>query len=216
MKYDTSMKAHLYLRASTKDQDANRAHDTLMAFAADHGLKVAGLYRENASGTQLERPELLRMLDEAKAGDIVLVESVDRLSRLSEADWGTLKRKMEDKGLRLVVADLPTSHQVLEGGIAGEILRAINGMLIDLMATMARIDQQKRVERIHQGLARKRQQDPTWKPTGRTRDEALRTKVTGYLEKGANTKEEIAKMCGCGVATVYRIAKELAGTSSAL
>lgn len=214
MKYDTNMKAHLYLRASTKDQDANRAHETLIAFAADHELKVAGVYVENASGTQLERPELLRMLDTAKTGDIVLVESVDRLSRLSEADWGTLKRKMEDKGLRLVVADLPTSHQVLEGGIAGEILRAINGMLIDLMATMARIDQQKRVERIQQGLARKRLQDPTWKPAGRTRDEALRAKVTGYLEKGANTKEEIAKMCGCGVATVYRIAKEMAKTNA--
>lgn len=39
---------------------------------------------------------------------MLLVESVDRLSRLSQADWDTLKGTIKAKGLRFVVADLPT------------------------------------------------------------------------------------------------------------
>jgi len=202
------MRAHLYLRASTERQDATRAQAILEQFAQDKGLDVADIYIENISGTKLERPQLMKLLDVAQEEDVVVVESVDRLSRLSQADWTKLKRMIEDKGLRLVVVDLPTSHEVIGDGIAGSILRVINAMLIDLMATMARLDQEKRVERIHQGLAKKRQADPEWKPSGRTKDEALRTKVKAYLTKGGLTKDDIARLCGCGVATIYRIAKE--------
>lgn len=202
------MQAHLYLRASTERQDASRAQAILERFCWDKNLEVADVYIENFSGTKLERPQLIRLLDVAQQGDVVLVESVDRLSRLSQEDWTKLKRMIEDKGLRLVVVDLPTSHEVIGDGIAGSILRVINSMLIDLMATMARLDQEKRVERIQQGLANKRKANPEWKPTGRTKDEALRAKVTTYLAKGDLTKDDIAKLCGCGVATVYRIAKE--------
>jgi len=180
----------------------------LKSFAVEKGLDVVGQYTENASGTKLDRPELTRMLGDAQEGDVVVVESVDRLSRLSQEDWTKLKRQIEDRCLRLVVVDLPTSHEVIKDGITGAILHVINGMLIDLMATMARLDQEKRVERIQQGLEKKRQAEPEWKPSGRTKDEALRTKVKAYLAKGGLTKDDIAKLCGCGVATVYRIAKE--------
>lgn len=45
------MNAHLYLRASTKDQDANRAKVTLESFAVEKGLNMVSVYAENISGT---------------------------------------------------------------------------------------------------------------------------------------------------------------------
>ena len=42
-----------YLRASTKDQDANRAKDELIVFAREHGHKIAAFYTENESGAML-------------------------------------------------------------------------------------------------------------------------------------------------------------------
>ena len=45
-----------YLRASTDDQDANRARDQLKAFAAERGLSVAAWYVENESGAKLVAP----------------------------------------------------------------------------------------------------------------------------------------------------------------
>ncbi|SEC13831.1 recombinase family protein [Pseudomonas anguilliseptica] len=200
------MKAHLYLRASTKDQDSLRALSTLQAFAAKTGLEVAGVYAENVSGTKLDRPELFRLLESAEQGDVLLCESVDRLSRLSQDDWESLKGTIKVKGLRLVVDDLPTSHQlVTDKGITGQVMMVINNMLIDLMATMARLDQEKRVERIRQGLENKRIADPEWKPTGKKKNTAKHNLVLSHLSNPTLTMDQVAKLSGVGVATVYRI-----------
>lgn len=206
------MNAHLYLRASTKDQDAHRAKVTLESFAAEKGLNIAGVYAENISGTKLNRPELLSLLDTAESGDVLLVESVDRLSRLSQADWDTLRATIKAKGLRLVIADLPTSHMLVKDtGITGQIMDVINDMLIELMATMARLDQDKRVERINQGLANKKLREPDWKPSGKGNNAALWANVQSLLVAHPTMKaKDIAKLAGCGVATVYRIKKETA------
>lgn len=204
------MNTHLYLRASTKDQDANRARVALESFATEKGLNIVGVYAENISGTKLNRPELLALLGKAKAGDVLLVESVDRLSRLSQADWDTLKATIKAKGLRLVVADLPTSHMLVEAkGITGQIMDVINNMLIDLMATMARLDQEKRVERIKQGLENKKAANPKWKPAGKGRNVAKWADVQSLMLKHPTMSAvQIAKLADCGVATVYRIKKE--------
>jgi DNA invertase Pin-like site-specific DNA recombinase len=204
------MNTHLYLRASTKDQDANRAKMALELFAIEKGLNIVGVYAENISGTKLNRPELLALLDTAESGDVLLVESVDRLSRLSQADWDTLKATIKAKGLRLVVADLPTSHMLVEAkGITGQIMDVINNMLIDLMATMARLDQEKRVERIKQGLENKKAAEPDWKPSGKGRNVAKWAEVQLLMrDHPTMSAEMIAKLADCGVATVYRIKRE--------
>lgn len=205
------MNAHLYLRASTKDQDANRAKVALEAFAADKGLTITDVYAENISGTKLNRPELMRLLDTANSGDVLLVESVDRLSRLSQADWETLKTTIKAKGLRLVIADLPTSHMMIEDkGITGQIMEVINNMLLDLMATMARLDQEKRVERINQGLANKRAANPEWRPAGKGKNVTMWADVQSLMSKHPTmSAAQVAKLAGCGIATVYRIKREL-------
>lgn len=193
------MTVHIYVRASTKDQDAKRALSDLVSFSQSYEDQYH-TYIENYSGTKLERPILNQLLTEAKQGDILLVESVDRLSRLSQDDFATLKQRIKDKGLRLVVADLPTTHTKQEG-MTGEILNVINAMLIDLLSTMAKLDNDKRRERIKQGLERS-----GYKPTGKKADIAKHDRIIELNNKGL-TKEEIAKAVGCGVATVYRVIK---------
>lgn len=196
------MTVRIYVRASTKDQDAERALSDLIEFSNEYGSEYVE-YVENESGTKLNRPILTRLLNESKSGDILLVESVDRLSRLEQADFEILKQQIKSKGLRLVVADLPTTH-VVNSGMTGEILNVINSMLIDLLATMAKLDNDKRRERIKQGLERS-----GYKPTGKKANTAKHERIKQLLEVGNMTKEEIAKAVECGVATVYRVAKEL-------
>lgn len=196
------MTVRIYVRASTKDQDAERALSDLIEFSNEYGSEYVE-YVENESGTKLNRPILTRLLNESKSGDILLVESVDRLSRLEQADFEILKQQIKSKGLRLVVADLPTTH-VVNSGMTGEILNVINSMLIDLLATMAKLDNDKRRERIKQGLERS-----GYKPTGKKANTAKHERIKQLLEAGNMTKEEIAKAVECGVATVYRVAKEL-------
>lgn len=64
-----------YARVSTA------AQDTAAQIAA---LKAAGcgrIFREQASGGRWQRPELPRLLDQLRAGDVVVVWKLDRLSR---------------------------------------------------------------------------------------------------------------------------------------
>src|SRR5215208_3328520 len=104
-----------YLRASTSDQDASRARDQLQGFAAERGLKIAAWYVENESGTKLARPELFRLLNDSQPGDVLLVEQVDRLSRLTTRDWEKLKAEMISRHVRVVALDLPTSWTMATG-----------------------------------------------------------------------------------------------------
>ena len=198
------MITRIYLRASTKDQDAQRALQVLQDLNQHLNLGETIVYVENYSGTRLDRPELNKLLSEANDGDALLVESVDRLSRLSQADFQELKRRIQEKGLRLIVADLPTTHQLIQtnDSITSSILELINNMLIDLLATMARLDNEKRIERIKQGLERS-----GYKPKGKAPNQTKHKRIKELLAVRNMTKEEIAKAVGCGIATVYRVAK---------
>lgn len=198
------MNTRIYLRASTKDQDAQRALVELNALNNSLELGKPIIYVEHYSGTKLERPELNKLLEEANQGDVLLVESVDRLSRLTQHDFNELKRRIQEKGLRLIVADLPTTHHLIQvnDNITSSILGLINNMLIDLLATMARLDNEKRIERIKQGLERS-----GYKPTGKKPNQTKHKRIKELLAAGNMTKDEIAKAVGCGVATVYRVSK---------
>lgn len=199
------MKTLIYVRASTKEQDAERVVNELIQFSQQLSVEHA-VYSENISGTKLERPALNSLLANAQEGDILLVESIDRLSRLSQDDFDVLKAKIKAKGLKLVVMDLPTTHQINANSndITHAVMVVINNLLIDLFATMARLDNDKRKERIKQGLARS-----GYKPTGKKANLAKHNEIRRHLEHDKLTKEEIASLVGVGVATVYRVARQV-------
>jgi len=80
-----------YARVSTDDQD------TAAQVAA---LKAAGcerIYREKASGGRWDRPELHRLLDQLRKGDVLVVWKLDRLSR-SLRDVLTLMERLGEAG----------------------------------------------------------------------------------------------------------------------
>lgn len=195
-----------YLRASTKDQDANRADGQLKAFAAERGLKIASWYRENESGTKLDRPELFKLLSDAQEGDVLLIEQVDRLSRLNESDWKKLRAAIDAKGVRIVALDLPTSYQLLGSnadGFTGRVLEAVNGLLLDLLAATARKDYEDRRRRVAQGVAKARVEG---KFKGRPENVDRNAGIEGMLASGMSWSD-IQAATGCGRATIAKIVK---------
>lgn len=197
---------HVYLRASTDDQDATRARDTLNQFAQQHQLVNVEHYVENFSGAKLERPQLTRLIAAAKKGDFLLVESIDRLTRLPAAQYEALKARIEKQGLRVVVVDLPTSHDALKSVPGDRIIELINGLMMDIAAHYAHEDYTKRRQRQAQGIAKAKAEN---KYKGRPADTNLRSKIESYLTKGGNTYAEIAKLCECSVGMVAKVKKIL-------
>ena len=103
----------------------------------------------------------------------------------------------------MIVADLPTTHTISNDSMTSEILRVVNDMLIDLLATMAKLDNDKRKERIKQGLALS-----GYKPKGKAPNTAKHNRILELANNGNMTKQEIANAVGVGVATVYRVLKD--------
>lgn len=144
-----------YLRASTEEQNASRARETLEQFVNVRGLRVCNYYIENESGAKLERPELFRLVNDCSPNDVLLIEDVDRLSRLNEEDWKSLKLILQQKDIRIVAVNVPTTWSQLEASTTefdGRMFSAINNMLIDFLAAFARRDYEQRRERQNQGI----------------------------------------------------------------
>jgi DNA invertase Pin-like site-specific DNA recombinase len=195
-----------YLRASTDTQDAMRAKGALLAFAESHGQRIAAFYPENETGTKLNRPELFRLLDDSQPGDVLLCEQIDRLSRLNKDDWETLRGIIKAKGLHIVSLDLPTSHPLMspqgEHSFTGWMLSAMNELLLDMLAAIARKDYEDRVRRSREGIA-KAQLIPG-KYTGRKADDALHARVKACLAAGMAIRK-VATVCDCSKTTVQKI-----------
>lgn len=194
-----------YLRASTEGQDASRAGLALNQFATDHGQAIASTYTENASGASTDRPELMRLLKDARKRDVLLVESIDRLSRLPVEDWQRLKAAIDSKGLRIVALDLPTSHQGMRDTqgdeFTGRMLDAINSMLVDMMAAIARKDYEQRRERQAQGISKAK---ASGRYQGRPVDAGLHKRVAELLASGLGIRAT-ARHASCSTTTVLRI-----------
>ncbi|MBT1889477.1 recombinase family protein [Enterobacter roggenkampii] len=197
----------VYLRASTLEQDATRAHNEVMQFAKDNNLYVAAKYIANESGASLARPELMRLIDEAQEGDILLVEEVTRLSRLTATDWEALKAMLHAKRIRVVALDLPTSHQLVKTGddFTGRMLDALNGMMLDMLAAIARKDYDDRRKKQAQGITKAK---AAGKFKGRPDDALKQARVADALKAGM-TQRKVAEVCGVSLALVNKVAKGL-------
>ena len=195
-----------YLRASTDEQDATRARQQLDAFASDHGLRIAAYYIENDSGAKLARPELFRLLSDARPGDVLLVEQVDRLSRLTASDWEKLKAELATRRVRVVALDLPTSWMMATANgddFTARMFDAINGMMLDVLAAVARKDYEDRRRRQAQGQAKAKAEG---RYRGRKENVARNGGIASML-KGGVSWSQIQAATGCSRATIAKIAK---------
>ena len=199
-----------YLRASTDEQDASRARAQLVEFAAERGLKVAAFYVENESGASLQRPELFRLLKDSSPGDVLLIEQVDRLSRLKAADWASLKAELASRHVRVVALDLPTSWMMAEAkpdDFTARMFDAINGMMLDMLAAVARKDYDDRRRRQAQGQERAKAEG---RYKGRVEDKRRNDGIANMLIAG-RSYTQIQYVTGASRATIAKIAKRAKG-----
>ena len=200
------MRIYGYLRASTEEQDANRAKNHLEEFAHKLGHKVSAWFIENESGAKFHRPELFRLLDIAESGDVLLVEHVDRISRLNNNDWVLLRKKITEKGIRIVTEDLPTSHQLIQQGdeFTERMLSAINSMMLDMLAAIARKDYEDRRKRQLQGIEKAKTEG---KYTGRKENQRLHNQIEGLLLMG-KSYGEIVETLNCSRSTISNVKRK--------
>jgi DNA invertase Pin-like site-specific DNA recombinase len=203
------MHVRAYLRASSTEQDAGRAKADLVRFTAERGLQIVATYMENESGASLQRPELFRLLNDCCGNDILLVEQVDRLSRLSAEDWERLKSEIHSRQVKIVALDLPTSWSMATASdrddFQNRMLDAINSMLLDVLAAVARKDFQDRRRRQAQGIAKAKAEG---RYRGRQEDKGRNAAIMEML-RNRQRWSSIIDATGCSRSTLARLAKRV-------
>ena len=86
-----------YARVSTEGQCLDRQIDQLTAA----GVDKENIYTEKMSGTKSNRPKLKALLEVVESGDIVYIESLNRLGR-SSADLISIMQTLADEGVTLI------------------------------------------------------------------------------------------------------------------
>jgi DNA invertase Pin-like site-specific DNA recombinase len=184
-----------YARVSTDEQD------TAVQVAA---LKDAGcerIFREIASGGRWDRPELHRLLDQLREGDVVVVWKLDRLSR-SLRDVLILMERLEEakSGFRSLTEAIDTTTP------AGRMMMQMVGSFAEFERAMLR-------ERTKAGLEAARREGrvggrrPKLSPN-------QQAEIVRMVTRGDKTAADCARLFQIHPATVSRLLARAAARRS--
>ncbi|MGN9163472.1 recombinase family protein [Clostridium sulfidigenes] len=198
-----------YLRVSTKKQDEGRQELQLDKL----GIKFDREYIDKVTGKTEERPQLNKMIVEVKEGDIVYSESISRLGR-SLKDLIDIVEQLLKKGGRVIIVKegIDTSSSTYK-------------LLLAIFGGVAEMEGEYIQERVLQGveLCKIRGTTKTGRWFGRQNKTAedlpknfrkYYDKMKSNIKEEKITKVEMAKLLGCGRATLYRWIKIYEDTES--
>lgn len=178
-----------YARVSTDDQQTNAQLDALTEAGCER------VFEEHASGGRWDRPELHRLLDQLRPGDVVVVWKLDRLSR-SLKDLLSIMEKIDaaKAGFRSLTESIDTTT-------------AAGRMMMQMVGVFAEFEREMIRERTRAGLAqaRKKGRHPGRKPklSPEQRDEIRR-----LVSVGGKSEAEAARLFGVHRSTVCRLLRE--------
>lgn len=159
-----------YHRTSTNEQHLERGITEITRYCQDNNIKLNEIFTDQHTGKNFNRPDyavLKRVLDE---GDSLIITEIDRLGR-NKADTMKELRWFKDKGVRLLVLELPTTLMdlsTMNNELAKLMMETISNMLLELYVSMAEAEMHKREKRQREGLEELRKSG-NWDKMGRPR-----------------------------------------------
>jgi DNA invertase Pin-like site-specific DNA recombinase len=177
-----------YARVSTQDQKLELQLDDLKSF----GCEI--IFKEKMSGKNKSRPQLEKMIDQLRNGDVVVVWKLDRLGR-SLKDLIELVSSFREKGVEFVS---------LKDGI--DTGTATGRFTFNIFASLAEFEREIIRERTMAGLEAARSRGRKGgRPAGLSKEALAKAKSAKILyESGEKTVPEIANSLGVSRATCYR------------
>lgn len=141
------MKQYAYVRVSTKDQNPDRQ----VAAMLDIGISEKNIYIDKISGKDFNRTEYLKLIKKLKAGDLLVIKSIDRLGRnYTEIleEWRKITKEIE---VDIQVIDMP----LLDTNIQHDNLTGIfvADLVLQILAYVAETERAFIKQRQAEGIA---------------------------------------------------------------
>ena len=207
------MRYYGYHRVSTMEQHLDRGLASIKEFAENNGINLPdeNIFTDKISGKTFDRPEYSLLKRVVKPGDVIIISEIDRLGRTKS---GILKelRDLNDKQVRLMVLELPTTlmdYSKLGDSLARMMMETINNMLIEMYATFAHAEMEKRMRRQREGIESMRQRGE-WERYGRPQKVKKEVFLKAYdrVKKKEVSAIQCARMLGISKASYYQYVKK--------
>ena len=140
-----------YIRVSSRDQNEERQ---LIALK-EVGVADKNIYLDKQSGKDFDRPKYKRLLRKIKKDDVLYIKSIDRLGRNYEEIQNQWRILTKEKGIDIVVLDMPLLDTRRGKDLMGTFLSDIVLQVLSFVAENERINiRQRQAEGIAAAKAR--------------------------------------------------------------
>jgi DNA invertase Pin-like site-specific DNA recombinase len=172
-----------YVRVSTDDQDTQRQVDELVRA----GVNPLDIFGDKASGATMERDGWELCLKNLEAGDVLVIHSLERLSR-NTLDTLQTFRELAERGVKVKVLNMDLDTATPIGRFA-----------MTIFAAFGQLERDMAVDRIRSGIAQAKARGVVFGSVRRYTDEAIEAAY-----KRAGSFEKAAKLLGCSRITIIR------------
>ncbi len=193
-------KIFAYIRVSTREQNENRQLDSLT------GLRIDEIIIEKASGKNfVGREKYQQMKSKLRAGDLVIVHSLDRFGRDYKQickEWETLT----NIGVDIQVLDMPVLNtKNNENGLTG---RLITDIVLKLLSYVAEKERLNIKTRQTEGIASAKARGVKF---GRPVAEIPKDFLRAYelYQQGLIKAKDVMCMCNIAKSTFYKYAQSI-------
>ena len=200
-----------YHRTSTKEQHLDRGIIEIQRFCESQNIKLTGIFTDKLTGKNFDRPRYTVLVEDVfREGDTLIITELDRLGRNKQEILKQLQ-SLKDKGVRVMVLELPTTLidlSQMDNALARLMIETINNVLIEIYASLAQAEMEKKEKRQREGMEAKKLRGE-WDEVGRPRaieQEKFNQEFMRVVQKKV-TPTQLQRELGLTSSTYYRYRK---------
>ena len=193
-------KSYGYIRVSSRDQNEDRQ---LIALRSK-GIADAFIYIDKQSGKDFDRPQYKKLVKKLKPGDLLYIQSIDRLGRNYEeiqTQWRVLTKEI---GVDICVLDMPLLDTRNGKDLMGTF---IADLVLQILSFVAQNERESIRKRQAQGIAAAKARGVHLGRPSSARPDNF-SKIVRAWEAQKITFEEALHRSGLGQSTFYRRLRE--------
>jgi len=185
-----------YVRVSSVEQHEDRQ----VLAMNDLQILPQNIFVDKQSGKDFDRPAYKRLIENMKIGDLLYIKSIDRLGRNYEDIQKQWRKLTKEKGIDIVVIDLPLLDTRLHKDLMGTF---ISDLVLQILSFVSQSEIDNIRQRQHEGIAAAKAKGVRFgrpiKPMPNNFAEFM-----AQLDRRQISTTEIYKKCNISKSTFYR------------
>ena len=139
-------KTYGYIRVSSKDQNEERQLISLHT----RGVEDGRIYIDKRSGKDFDRPQYRKLVRKLRPGDLLVVQSIDRMGRNYEEVQNQWRLLTREKNVDICVIDMPLLDTRKSRDLTGTL---ISDIVLQLLSYVAQLEREFIHQRQAEGIA---------------------------------------------------------------